>query len=453
MSSNIFKSLKISKKSGSKGKVVILFLACLYALTGCGQVDNGTATVSVTEGQEVLVPTVGTTPAVSQTPTASPAPTTSSTLTASPMPTTSPAPTPVPTPTPYTLRLGFVGDMNLDENWATTLYLNEQENGIYDCIDPALIEEVNGLDIFMVNNEFTYSDRGTPMENKYYTFRAKPERVEVLNTLGTDIVLLANNHIFDYGAEAFADTLSTLETAGIAYVGAGNDLEEACEPVYFEYDGVRIAYVAASKAEKYKLTPQAGENTPGILRCYDETLFLEVIGEAAAEADYVVASVHFGTEYEEMADASQRELAYAMIDAGADAVIGSHAHVLQGMEFYEGKPIIYNLGNFWFNDKDLYSCVVELTVMVEPGKLEDSTAVTDMNESGMEEFQKETSVVEAENVVTLTELKFLPCTQYDCYTHWEQEGELREEILAYEESISFGIAIDENGVVTECERE
>lgn len=323
-------------------------------------------------------------------------------------------------PQTYLLRLGFAGDMNLDESWATTRYLDAQEKGIYDCIDPALITELNSLDIFMVNNEFSYSERGVPMENKMYTFRAKPERVDILKTLGTDIVLLANNHIFDYGAEAFADTLSTLEEAGIAYVGAGRNLEEACEPYYFEYDGVRIAYVAATRAEKYKLTPQAGEDTPGVLRCYDPALFLEAIEEAAKQADFVVASVHFGTEYESQADDGQRELAYAMIDAGADAVIGSHAHVIQGIEFYEGCPIIYNLGNFWFNDKDLYSCVIELELLVNPG----------------------------ENSVKLDRVLFLPCTQYGCYTNWEQEGSLREEILSYEESISFGIEIDEEGVCT-----
>lgn len=324
---------------------------------------------------------------------------------------------------PYTLTLGFAGDINLDEDWPTTLYLKEQERGIYDCIDPELIEELNSLDIFMLNNEFTYSDRGEPTAGKMYTFRAKPERVSVLTKLGTDIVLLANNHIFDYGEAAFSDTLVTLQEAGIAYTGAGENLEEACRPCYFNYDEISIAYVSATRAEKYRLTPEAGEASCGVLRCYEDALFLQVIAEAAAQADYVVASVHFGTEYEKMADDSQRELAYAMIDAGADAVIGTHAHVLQGIEFYKEKPIFYNLGNFWFNDKDLYSCVAELTVTVEPDASQDK--------------------------VQLSELRFLPCTQYNCYTNWEKEGELREKILSYEEGISFGVSIDEEGRVTQ----
>ena len=305
--------------------------------------------------------------------------------------------------------------------------MDAQEKGIYDCINQELVEELNAFDIFMLNNEFTYSDRGEPMENKAYTFRAKPERVGVLKSLGTDIVLLANNHVFDYGEDAFLDTLNVLSDAGISYVGAGKNLEEACEPVYYEYEGVRIAYVAATRAEKYKMTPQAGEDTPGVLRCYDEELFLQVISEAAANADYVVASVHFGTEYENEVNESQRELAYAMIDSGADAVIGSHAHVIQGMEFYKDKPIIYNLGNFWFNKKDLYSCVVELSLTVSPAG------------EGAEAGAK----------VELKTLRFLPCTQYGMYTNWEKEGELREKIFSFEESISFGVEIDDEGIVTQ----
>lgn len=319
------------------------------------------------------------------------------------------------------IKLGFVGDINLDENWATTQYLNKMENGIYDCIDPKLIEELIKLDIFMINNEFTYSDRGTPTANKLYTFRADKERVDVLKQLGTDIVLLANNHIFDYGEDAFLDTLQVLDDAKISYVGAGNNLDEACQPCYFDFDGVKIAYVAATKAEKNILTPQAEIDSPGVLRCYDPELFLQVIEEASDYADYVIASVHFGTEYECMADDSQRDLAYRMIDAGADAVIGSHAHVLQGMEYYQDKPIVYNLGNFWFNDKNLYSCVIELNLELD-----------------MDEKEKK---------VSLKSMQFLPCTQYDCCTDWIQQGEKRDEILSYEESISFGVTIDEQGFV------
>lgn len=315
------------------------------------------------------------------------------------------------------LRLGFAGDVNLDENWPTIQFLNTQEEGIVDCIDADIIAYTRNLDIFMVNNEFSYSDRGTPMEGKAYTFRAKPERVEILKELGTDIVLLANNHVYDYGEDAFYDTLDTLKSAGIPYVGAGRDMEEACQPVYFEQGEMKIAYVAATRAEKLILTPEAGEDTPGVLRAYDESRYLEVIGQAKENADYVVASIHFGTEYSNQAEEYQRELARKFIDAGADTVIGSHAHVLQGMEFYQGKPIIYSLGNFWFNEKTLNSCIFEIDISSEDASLQG--------------------------------VRFIPCIQTGCRTVRPDTEEKRREICDFMEGISFGVEIDEVGNVTE----
>ena len=83
----------------------------------------------------------------------------------------------------------------------------------------------------------------------------------VLQERGVDIVKLANNHVFDYGEQALLDTFTTLKEANIEQVGAGRNLEEAMEPVYFELDGKRVAFVATSRAEKYKMTPQATEDT------------------------------------------------------------------------------------------------------------------------------------------------------------------------------------------------
>ena len=173
--------------------------------------------------------------------------------------------------------LSFAGDINFDENWYTMQYYNTTANGIYDCISPELIQMMRDADIMCINNEFTYSTRGTPLKNKVYTFRAHPSRVNILKELGVDIVSLANNHVYDYGEESLTDTMATLREAGIEYVGAGHDLAEAMEPVYFEIQGRTIAYVAASRAEKYRMTPQATENSPGILRCYDTELFIRKI--------------------------------------------------------------------------------------------------------------------------------------------------------------------------------
>lgn len=317
---------------------------------------------------------------------------------------------------PDTLTLGFVGDMNLDENWCTTQYLNTCTNGIRDCLSSNLIELLNSYDIFMLNNEFTYSNRGTPLNGKAYTFRANPERIDIIKELGTDIVLLANNHVYDYGQDAFLDTLDVLSSNQIPYVGAGHNLAEACQPVYFTYDDITIAYVAATRAEKNIMTPEAGVDSPGVLRTYDETKYLEVIQNAKKNADYVIANVHWGTEYSNDAENYQRNLAKEFVDAGADAVIGSHPHVLQGMEYYNGKPIIYSLGNFWFNEKTLYSCVYEL------------------------QLNKKTASLEA--------VRFVPCLQKDYRTVWPDDPKLQAKIIKFENDISFDISIDSDGYVT-----
>lgn len=136
--------------------------------------------------------------------------------------------------------LDFTGDINLSEGWSTTVFMDRQPNGIYDCLSSDLMLELQSADILLINNEFTYSNRGTPLAGKAYTFRAAPSRVEVLQQLGADIVSLANNHVYDYGEEALLDTMDTLEQAQIPYVGAGRNLEKAEKIVYFIANGEKL---------------------------------------------------------------------------------------------------------------------------------------------------------------------------------------------------------------------
>ena len=322
---------------------------------------------------------------------------------------------------PFDITMTFTGDINIAEGEPTTKELDKNNGDITKCISPELIKYMKDADITLVNNEFCYSDRGAPLANKMWTFRAGPERAKVLNALGVDVAQLANNHVYDYGKNAFLDTLQTLQDAGIHYVGAGKNIAEASEPYYFICKGKKIAYVAASEAEKFKMTPQATKTMPGILRCYDTSMFLAEIAEADAQADYVIANVHWGTEYDNMASKEQREFAREMIDAGADAVIGTHPHVLQGMEFYQGKPIIYSLGNFWFNDKDLYSGMLALTL----------------------------TVPEDGSNISLKTTRFVPCLQYDLITTEPTDAAQRQEIIDFEQKISYGVTIDADGIVME----
>ncbi len=316
----------------------------------------------------------------------------------------------------YDFTLCFAGDINFDENWATTLYMNQCENGILDCIDPELVKIMQDADVMWVNNEFTYSDRGQPLDGKAYTFRANPDRVDNLKLLGVDIVGLANNHVYDYGKDALLDTFTTLEEAEIPYVGAGRNIQEASRPYYVEIDGKIIAFVAASRAEKNKMTPQATETEPGILRCYDTELFDAEIKEADENADFVVCLPHWGTEYSTELEQVQIKTAHEYIEAGADIVIGAHTHCLQGFEYYNNVPIIYSLGNYWFNEKTLDTMLITLHFYGEG------------NENNMD--------------VIIT-----PAIQQNCVTSYVEDAESQRALYDRLEEISINVEIDDRGIL------
>lgn len=261
---------------------------------------------------------------------------------------------------PYDFTIDMTGDINLADNWNTMEYYAQQANGIYDCIDQELIRKMQQADLTWANVEFSISDRGEPMAGKYYTFRADPSHVSILQELGIGLANLANNHVYDYGRDAFEDTLRCLSEHGIPYVGAGMDAKEAQQPYDIEIDGKTVACVSATRAEKNILTPEAGEHTPGVFRCYDMEKLLETVREAKQQADFVIVYVHWGTEYSETLESVQTEDAHALAEAGADVVVGAHPHCLQGVEYYEGVPILYSLGNYWFNEKTLDTALLQL---------------------------------------------------------------------------------------------
>ena len=316
-----------------------------------------------------------------------------------------------------TTALIFGGDICLADNYLVMEHLAATGGSISDAIDPALIAEMQAADVTFLNNEFAISDGGTPMAGKAYTFRAKTTNTALYQELGVNLVSLANNHAYDYGESAFLDTLDALKAHGIAQIGGGRDLEEAMTPQYYIVNGRKIAFVAATRAEKNIMTPAATADTPGVLRCYDTALFLQVIRKADENSDFVVACIHWGTEYAYALEEAQTSTAREYIDAGVDLIIGAHAHQLQGIEFYNGKAIFYNLGNFWFNSYDIETGLVK----------------AELNHDGD---------------VTYT---FLPALQSGCVTT-SQIGTARgQQVLDTLRKYSVNVSIDENGIVTEAE--
>lgn len=216
----------------------------------------------------------------------------------------------------------------------------------------ALIAPLITGDIGFANLEGALTDRGEPWP-KGYNFRTPPRFTAGLATAGFDVVSLANNHTLDYGEIGLLDTLDALTNAGVSYAGAGRNAAEARAPVIVEANGLRVAFLA------YVATPQeaggfaieqwlAGEATPGLAYASNEAIAADVAA-ARAVADFVIVTVHAGTEYRNAPDSTQARIVNAALAAGADAYIGHHAHVVQPVELRNGQLIAWGLGNFIFD--------------------------------------------------------------------------------------------------------
>lgn len=249
------------------------------------------------------------------------------------------------------IQIGYAGDISLADNW--DIMPHYKSDGLSGILSNEIVDYMKNLDWMIVNNEFAFSERGVPMNGKLYTFRGTVKNVNIYHEMGVDMVTLANNHVYDYGQDAFFDTLVTLKEASLPYIGAGKNLEEATKPYYLIANGYKITFLNATRAEKYILTPGATEDSEGVFRAYDPSLLVSKIQQEKQNSDYVVVLIHWGTENTHQLEDVQKETGKLYIDSGADMIIGSHAHVLQGVEFYNEKLIAYNLGNFIFNDQSV----------------------------------------------------------------------------------------------------
>lgn len=315
------------------------------------------------------------------------------------------------------VTMAFGGDICFYDAFANMQALKSRGGKIESSLSGDLLSKMQSADFLMLNNEFAYSDRGQPLPDKAFTFRSRPENVELLHEMGVDIVSLANNHVYDYGEDALFDTLDILKAAGIPYVGAGRNLDEAAAPYYFEMNGRKIAVVSATQVERNETpdTKGATEVTAGTFRCFTKEEFerlLLAVREANQNADLTVVYIHWGTENVDQMHWAQEWQAPEIVDAGADLIVGDHPHCLQKIEYIKGVPVFYSLGNFWFNSKTLDTGLLEVTYDVD-GSLS---------------------------------CRFLPAIQHDCRTDLAS-GEEKQRILKYLQCISPDITIDEDGFI------
>lgn len=238
-----------------------------------------------------------------------------------------------------TVRLAFVGDVMLSDGPGRVIASGR---------DPFahVAERLRQADVRIGNLECVIAQGGRALD-KPWTFRAHPRVLPVLKR-HLDAVSVANNHVGDFGREAFTEMLGHLDASGIPRVGGGRNLTEAHRPLIIEKHGLRIALLAYD--EFFPRSFEAGPDRPGSAWSDDEQV-VDDIRRARTEhrADLVIPFMHWGSEGELVSNARQRQLARLMIDAGADAVVGAHPHVVQDAEVYRGKPIVYSLGNFVFD--------------------------------------------------------------------------------------------------------
>jgi poly-gamma-glutamate capsule biosynthesis protein CapA/YwtB (metallophosphatase superfamily) len=206
-------------------------------------------------------------------------------------------------------------------------------------------------DITIANLESPITDRGKA-ESKEYVFRSPVQALPELKNAGVDVLNLANNHIMDYGQEGLLDTFDHLDTHQFLRIGAGRNIDEAFTPAIVQHQGMKIAFLGFSRVIP-STSWYAGKNKPGVAESYSTKMASEAIRKARAEADLVVVIAHWGQERKDRPVKEQVDLAHTYIDEGADLVVASHPHVLQGFEQYKGKWIAYSLGNFIFTTNEV----------------------------------------------------------------------------------------------------
>ncbi|MGI5970597.1 MAG: CapA family protein [Oscillospiraceae bacterium] len=257
--------------------------------------------------------------------------------------------------------ISIAGDVLLDRKVGETM----REYGEFYPFQ-AISDLFGNDDITIANLECPLTAAGgTAMKGKQFVFKADPGSAAVLKQAGFDALMLANNHTMDYLSAGLSDTMDALSEAGILYAGAGeNDYDG--KPCFIEKNGVRIGILAYSSLPPEGFMHDSGSATIMYARAGFLDDMKKEVSEAARRCDFLIVYFHWGTEFRHDASDSQVEIARAAADSGARAVFGTHPHVLQGREVYNGVPIYYSVGNFVF-DKQIpegtdESLIVRLSV-------------------------------------------------------------------------------------------
>lgn len=258
------------------------------------------------------------------------------------------APTGAPSPSrppavPGTVTIAFGGDVHFTERTAARL-----DAGAETALGP-IHAKLAEADLAMVNFESAITERGSG-EEKLYLFRAPASALDELRNSGVDVVSMANNHAVDFGPVGLQDSLAAVKSPAIPVVGFGADAAAAYRPWITEANGVKVAFLAASQVQDLTNAKYAaGPGKPGIASALRADRIVQAVKDAKKKADAVVVYMHWGLEGSKCPSAEQKTLARQLADAGAAAVVGTHAHVMQGAGMLGGTYVGYGFGNFvWY---------------------------------------------------------------------------------------------------------
>lgn len=237
------------------------------------------------------------------------------------------------------ITLAFAGDVHFENHLAPL------------ARDPESLAELRTslgrADVSMVNLETAITERGTPVPGKPFTWRAPAGAIDAVAGAGVDVVTMANNHAIDYGAVGLEDTFSAIADSPIPVIGIGRTEEQAFAPAVVDVRGVKVAFVSASQVvEETTSYFAAGPSTPGIASALPRDRLLQAVRQARQEADVVVAYVHWGLEGYTCPGEEAIASARALEAAGADVILGDHAHRVNGAGWVGDSYVHFGLGNF-----------------------------------------------------------------------------------------------------------
>jgi poly-gamma-glutamate synthesis protein (capsule biosynthesis protein) len=256
---------------------------------------------------------------------------------------TTPSPTPSSPAPPPEITLAFAGDVHFA---GRTLKLLDDPDTAFGPIADTL----SAADLTVTNLETSVTDRGTA-EPKQFHFRAPASTYQAVKAAGIDAVSLANNHAMDYGRGGLDDTLRNASDAGVPVVGAGQDADAAYAPWISIVKGVKIAVIGLSQISELSERWAPGDGRSGVAMAHDLRRAARAVKDAKAQADVVIAFLHWGQEGNNCPTDRMKTLAKTLADAGATAVIGTHAHLLLGDGWLGSTYVSYGLGNFlWWLD-------------------------------------------------------------------------------------------------------